>query len=150
HWRGDLYESKIFPAGSPNYTGTVGAGALQPLLMGPRIPNGTRMEVTRVEVGALQDIGWSVISGEVVLPVVAENLQVARAADGSVQLRWGSVAGASYSVQTSPDGRVWSEVTPAVTAAGTQTSWRDGDPGFLDPNPPALQAGRKFYRILSR
>ncbi len=71
-------------------------------------------------------------------------------ADGSVELSWGSVAGSSYIIQTSTDGRGWSDVTPPLTANGLRTSWRDGDSGFDDPNPPASQVGMKLYRILSR
>jgi hypothetical protein len=139
HWADDRYMAKIFPAGSPNYTGTVGAGVLQGLLMESRLPNGKRFEITNVEVAALKDVGWSVISGEVVTPVPAENLRVVRAADGSVQLTWTGQVGASYTVQTSGDLEHWAN-QPALTASSTQTIWPD-------PNPPA--SGKKYYRVIS-
>ena len=70
HWRDDEYDSIIFPAGDPVYLGTVGEGNLQDLLMEPIANFFTgvrdRFEVTNIDVGALQDIGWSVIS---VLPL---------------------------------------------------------------------------------
>jgi hypothetical protein len=65
HWRDGLYQSEIFQAGNPVLLGTVGLGVLQDLLMEPEATyrNGiTRFEVTRTDVGALQDIGWATIS----------------------------------------------------------------------------------------
>jgi matrixin len=64
HWKDNTYDSRIFSNGSPNYVGTVGAGALQDLLMEPTA-NFTasvhRFELTNVDVGALRDVGWSTI-----------------------------------------------------------------------------------------
>ena len=66
HWEDNEYDSVIFPAGNPLYLGTVGEGNLQDLLMEPIANFFTgvrdRFEVTNIDVGALQDIGWSVIS----------------------------------------------------------------------------------------
>ena len=65
HWQDGTYDSIIFPPGNPNYMGTVGQGSLQNLLMDP-IANFTsstkRFELTNVDVAALEDIGWSIIS----------------------------------------------------------------------------------------
>lgn len=78
HWADDRYKAKIFPAGAPNYSGTVGKGALQGLLMESHLSAGIRFEITNVDVGALEDFGWSVISGDVTIPVPAENLWLGR------------------------------------------------------------------------
>ncbi len=65
HWQDGTYDSFIFPLGSPNLAGTVGTNVLQDLLMEPTA-NFTgslrRFEVTNVEVGALRDLGWSVLA----------------------------------------------------------------------------------------
>lgn len=65
HWEDGTYQSPIFAAGNPNYAGTVGEGNPQDLAMEP-IANFTnrvrRIEVTRAEVGALQDMGYDVVS----------------------------------------------------------------------------------------
>ncbi len=66
HWQDGAYQSFIFPSASPNYAGTVGANTLQDLLMEPTAnstPSVTRFELTNVDVGALVDVGWSVVSG---------------------------------------------------------------------------------------
>ena len=64
HWEDGVYESFIFHNASPNYTGTVGPGVLQDLLLEPTANfTGTlrRFELTNVDVAALVDIGWSVV-----------------------------------------------------------------------------------------
>lgn len=64
HWSDNAYESYIFELGNPNYAGTAGAGALQPLLM-ESVADFTseirRFELTNVDVAALADIGWTVV-----------------------------------------------------------------------------------------
>jgi hypothetical protein len=139
HWADDRYQAKIFPAGSPNYVGTVGAGELQALLMESRVPYGRRFEITNVEVAAIKDLGWSVISGEVTTPTVAEDLKIVRTKDGSVELSWIGLAGASYMVQTSTDLKNW-EDQKSFTAESTKVTWSD-------PNPP--RSGKKSYRVVS-
>lgn len=65
HWEDGTYDAQIFAPASPNYTGTVGAGALQDLLMEPIANFSTttrRLELTNVDVAALEDIGWSVVA----------------------------------------------------------------------------------------
>lgn len=65
HWADGVYDSRIFALGNPNLAGTVGSGVLQDLLMEPTA-NFTgslrRFEVTNVDVGALQDLGWSILA----------------------------------------------------------------------------------------
>jgi hypothetical protein len=65
HWEDGTYDSNIFKEGAPNYTGTVGPGNLQDLIMEP-IANTSvsvrRFELTNVDVAALEDVGWSVVS----------------------------------------------------------------------------------------
>ena len=64
HWAEDVYDSAIFAAGGPNTVGTVPSGTLQDLLMEPTADFGglqQRFELTNTDVGALRDLGWSVI-----------------------------------------------------------------------------------------
>lgn len=64
HWSNNTYDSKIFSLANPNYVGTVGAGNLQDLLMEPTADftaSLRRFELTNADVGALRDIGWTVI-----------------------------------------------------------------------------------------
>lgn len=65
HWAEDTYDAEIFAAGDPNLAGTVGLGSPQDLLMEPEadliFPTQMRIELTNVDVAALQDVGWSVI-----------------------------------------------------------------------------------------
>jgi len=72
HWAEDLYDANIFAAGDPNLTGTVGLGTLQDLLMEPEADfNGTvrRLELTNVDVGALSDLGWTVVPVPAAFPL---------------------------------------------------------------------------------
>jgi hypothetical protein len=66
HWQDNTYDSRIFSAAGPNYVGTVGASALQDLLLEP-FANYTatvkRFELTNVDVGAIRDIGWTTVPG---------------------------------------------------------------------------------------
>lgn len=64
HWRDGSYDSRIFQNANPKLVATVGAGNLQDLLMEPIAHfTGTvkRFELTNVDVGALVDLGWSVV-----------------------------------------------------------------------------------------
>ena len=139
HWVDGRYKSFIFPAGSPNYVGTVGAGVLQELLLDARLPDGMRFEITNVDVGALSDLGWSVISGDVVTPAAATNLRVEVATDGSVVMSWTSVVGSSYTVQRGADLANWTDVT-SITANSTSTTWRDTQPSA---------GGLQYYRVVT-
>lgn len=130
HWSDGKYRSGIFPAGNPNYVGTVGVGNLQDLLMEPvanfSYPDLRRLEVTNTDVGAVLDVGWSVISADSGLePVAAEIISVVRATSGAVILVWESEVGASYIVRTSIDLETWDEVAATVTASGTTVTWTD-------------------------
>jgi hypothetical protein len=151
HWVDGSYDSVVFPAGNPNYVGTVGGGNLQDLLMEPvanfSYPSLRRFEVTNVDVAAASDMGWSVISSTTTSPEIAITA-ISRDAAGAVTITWTSETAASYTVQTSLDMRTWSNVTPAVSSAGTSTNWTDGSGGFNDPNPPSRVAPIKHYRVL--
>lgn len=64
HWAEDVYDSVIFPEGDPNLVGTVGTGVLQDALMEPTgdfTPSIRRLELTNMDVAALEDLGWSVV-----------------------------------------------------------------------------------------
>lgn len=64
HWEDGIYQSAIFELGNPNLAGTVGLGVEQDLLIEP-IANfsstQSRIELTNTDVGALRDLGWSVV-----------------------------------------------------------------------------------------
>jgi hypothetical protein len=65
HWQDGAYDSYIFQSGGPNYVGTVGTSVRQDLLLEPTANfTGTlrRFELTNVDVAALRDIGWSVVT----------------------------------------------------------------------------------------
>lgn len=150
HWIDGSYDSVIFPSGNPQYTGTVGAGNLQDLLMEPTAnfisPSLRRFEVTNVDVAAAKDIGWSVISAITTGTELAIT-SVSRDAAGAVTFGWSSEVGASYTVETSLDMVTWSDVTPAVSSGGTNTTWTDGSAGFTDPNTPSPLTATKYYRV---
>lgn len=59
---GNPVQSEIFAGGLPDYTDTVGPGNLQDLLMEPIAnfvsPSPLRFELTNVDVGTAQDVGW--------------------------------------------------------------------------------------------
>ena len=63
HWKDGIYQSNIFPAADPQLAGTVGLNTPQDLLM-ESISHATatirRFELTNVDVGALDDIGWNI------------------------------------------------------------------------------------------
>ncbi|MEZ5329770.1 MAG: matrixin family metalloprotease [Verrucomicrobiales bacterium] len=64
HWKEDTYDSYIFSEANPNLVGTVGTGVLQDMLMEPSADftaTVRRLELTNVDVAALQDLGWSVV-----------------------------------------------------------------------------------------
>jgi len=60
----DANQSIIFDLGDPEYDGTVGEGNLQDLILEPTLDftnTINRFELTNVDIGALQDVGWTVI-----------------------------------------------------------------------------------------
>lgn len=61
HWRDDTYQSYIYPQGEPNLDGTIGLESLQNLLMEPTADYTSRLELTNVDVAALEDIGWELV-----------------------------------------------------------------------------------------
>ncbi|HBO42922.1 MAG TPA: hypothetical protein DD670_03105 [Planctomycetaceae bacterium] len=66
NWDGGSYQSYIFGLADPNLVGTVGIDALQDLLMEPIadfvFPTVRRIELTNVDVGGLEDVGWEIVS----------------------------------------------------------------------------------------
>jgi hypothetical protein len=65
HWDEDTYNSFIFPAGGPNYVGTLGPLIMQDLLMEPEADFSLlvrRLELTNVDVAQLRDLGWSTVA----------------------------------------------------------------------------------------
>lgn len=61
-------QSFIFELGGPDYSGTVGPGILQDLLMEPTanfLTGGSnpiqRIEITNVDIGGARDLGWAII-----------------------------------------------------------------------------------------
>lgn len=149
HWSDDQYQSAIFTLGSPNIYGTVPEGDLQDLLMDPFIDVTNvirRLEVTNVEVGALRDIGWSVINEDPPegpeIPLVFE-----RSESGGIKLGFLAEEGATYSIQTSTNGINWLNVRPFLVGTGSNLNWEDGQKGFTDPYGAAIDLEGKFYRI---
>ncbi len=64
NWMEGAYDSFVFRDGNPNTMGTVPNDTMQDLLMEPLSNFGgsqNRLELTNVDVAALEDIGWSVI-----------------------------------------------------------------------------------------
>ncbi len=150
HWKSDLYTSRIFPLGVPLYYGTVGRDGFQSLLMEPAYASGAgplRSEITNVDVGALRDLGWSTISQNP--PVNAElPISFRKSPGGGLSLQLISEIGATYTVQTSPDGLSWVNVIPSLRGDGEALSWSDGQEGFLDPYGPASALAGKYYRVI--
>ncbi len=150
HWKNNKYDSKIFPLGTPLYFGTVGAGNLQNLLMEATFAVGgevTRREVTNVDAAALKDIGWSVISEN---PPRAPELPIefGMSSSGGISLSLMSEEGATYTVQTSPDGCSWVNVIPCLKGNGGPISWTDGQEGTFDAFGPASALTGKYYRVI--
>ena len=158
-----LYTSKIFSGGNPNYVGTVGPDAQQPLLFQarptapplsspdlldfvPGIIHGQRFEITNLDVAAINDIGWSLI----VRPPENEvsYLTLTRGPGATVTLTFPSEVDASYTIQTSTNMVDWMNVTPAFPSEGTTSDWNDGEAGFSDPLGSAFARSEKYYRVL--
>lgn len=149
HWKTGEYDSKLFPLGTPLYFGTVGPNRPQDLLMEPSFMTGVfdRLEITNIDVAALRDLGWSVISED---PPRGPELPIetGRAADGTLAIKFIAEEGATYTVQTSPDGVSWVNVVPSITGDGNQFCWSDGQEGFSDPFGSTSDLSSKFYRIV--
>lgn len=107
----------------------------------------TRREVTNVDVAALKDIGWSIVSGN---PPRAPELpiEIGKSENGGISIQLMSEVGAVYTVQTSLDGHSWVSVIPSLTGDGELISWSDGQEGMYDPFGPASELERKYYRVI--
>lgn len=150
HWENNVYQSQIFELGGPSRFGVVGDGELQDLLMDPAAAfsqNVRRLEVTNVEVGALRDLGWSVITEDPPAepaPVV----EVERSPEGVVRLSIPSRVERTYTIQTSISAGVWFSVSPVLLGDGSNLSWEDGEEGFIDPVGNSVDLADKFYRVI--
>ena len=141
HWKDSVYQSVIFPAGNPNYVGTVGAGNLQDLIMEPIanfiFPSLRRFELTNVDVASLKDIGWSVIDG--VLPTHSGPLVAEVSRSGLTNtLTWSSVSGASYQVQAGDTLDGLENVSEVISGEEELTSWEE-----------SVVTGARFYRVVA-
>jgi len=150
HWKNGQVNSKIFPLGKPNYLATVGPGQLQEALMSgtPQFTkDARRRELTNVDVGAIKDVGWSVITADPPVPI-STPITISLSASGQVVLEFESEIGSSYRVQTSVDSRTWSDVTPYVIGRAGSTVWTTGDPTFNDPNALPSSSPSGFFRVV--
>lgn len=151
HWAEFVYESKIFPFGTPLYPGTVGVNRLQELLMEPSYQpdSDQRLEVTNVDAGALRDLGWSVIDKN---PPPPPELPVSfsPSPSGQVGIQINSKVGRVYIIQTSPDGLSWVDVYPPLVGDGGPVSWAEGDEGFTDAYGNMVNLTGKFYRVVEK
>ena len=106
HWQDGAYDSKIFEGGNPNTVGTVGLGNLQDLLMEPIAnfvyPSLRRLELTNVDVAALEDVGWSVISAPTFSPADFDTDGDVDNADLAI---WQTNFGSSALADANGDGR---------------------------------------------
>lgn len=158
-----FYTSKIFSGGNPNYVGTVGPDAQQPLLFQarpnapplsspdlldfvPGIIHGERFEITNLDVAAINDIGWSLIARPPENEV--SYVTLTRGPGATVTLTFPSEVDASYTIQTSTNMVDWMNVTPAFPSEGTTSDWKDGEAGFSDPLGSAFARSEKYYRVL--
>lgn len=150
HWKDGEVGSKIFPLGFPNYLSTVGVGELQETLMSTTA-NFTsevrRKELTNVDVAALEDVGWSVIS-EDPPPPVPIRLQMSISPTGQFVLVFDSEEETMYRVQTSLDALTWSDVVPAVTGQSGSTTWISGMSEYSDPNNLSISGQAGFFRVV--
>lgn len=150
HWKSNFYTSRIFPFGVPLLFGTVGANEFQALLMEPAfavVGGPSRLEITNVDLAALRDLGWSTIIEEP--PSLPElPLSVGRSPLGGLSIQLISEVGATYTIQTSPDGVSWVNVMPAIDGDGNPISWEDGQEGFCDPYGPGAALAGKYYRVI--
>ncbi|MEJ6578235.1 MAG: matrixin family metalloprotease [Akkermansiaceae bacterium] len=149
HWKDGQIESKIFPLGAPNYLSTVGLCQLQEVLMSASAQLGgnvRRRELTNVDVGAVKDLGWSVITTD---PVASPlRLGILKNTAGQLVLNFDSESGSVYRVQTSLDSCTWLDVTPSLTGQAGTTIWTAGNPAYNDPNMLSSSGAGGYFRIV--
>ncbi|YCM45024.1 hypothetical protein V2O64_03195 [Verrucomicrobiaceae bacterium 227] len=147
HWKDGEVTSKIFLLGEPNLNSTVGVDQLQEALMSSsfQVSGGVqRRELTNVDVGAVKDLGWSVITEKsLMIP-----LSIIMNSTGQWVLEFQSKVGQDYRVQTSVDLNTWADVTPHVSGKAGSTIWQTGDSGFNDPNMLSGSGSSGFFRVL--
>jgi len=150
HWEDGQIDSKIFPLGKPNYLSTVKPSQLQEVLMSTTIQftkNAHRKELTNVDVGAMKDLGWSVITADPpATPLILLDISLNTA--GQWVLEFQSEIGLNYKVQTSLDAMTWSDVIPYVVGKNGSTVWTTGDPAFNDPNALSGSSANGFFRVV--
>lgn len=148
HWKDNFYQAFIFELGRPNLIGSR-RDQMQPLLMEPIVDfTGTlgRVEVSNVEIGAMKDLGWSLITKD---PEFSLSLSVSASFTGKdITLTVPSELGQIYTVQTSVNAVDWLDVKPSLVGDGSELMWEEGDPGFFDPLGPAANSRVKFYRVI--
>ena len=148
HWRDNIYQSFIFELGRPNLIGSR-RDQMQPLLMEPIVDfTGTlgRVEISNVEIGAMKDLGWSLITED---PEFSLPLSVSANFTGkNITLTVPSELGQIYTVQTSVNAVDWLDVTPPLVGDGAELMWQEGEAGFFDPHGPAANLDVKFYRVI--
>ena len=151
HWAEGVYTSRIFPFGSPLLVGTVGSNGMQELLMEPafRPDVDVRLEITNVDAASLRDIGWSVITTEPPRPPVLP-IEIVPSPTGGLGVTIASQVGSVYTIQTSPDGVSWVDVTPSLIGDGGTLSWTDGQEGFTDAFGNAAALDGKYYRVIQK
>ena len=150
HWKDEAIDSIIFPLGQPNYLSTVGRGGVQEVLMSATAyfaPGVPRHEVTNIDVGALKDLGWSVLEVDPPQEPPIE-LQISRDGSGEFILKFSSQLGANYRIQTSLDSHQWNDVTPSILGKNEITTWLSGDPNFIDPNGLGAYKKAGFFRVV--
>jgi hypothetical protein len=151
HWAEGVYTSRIFPFGSPLLVGTVGSNGIQELLMVPSFrPNANvRLEISNVDAASLRDIGWSVITADPPRPPCLP-VEIVPSPTGGLGVTIASRVGSVYTIQTSPDGASWVDVTPSLIGDGGTLSWTDGQEGFTDAFGNAAALDGKYYRVIQK
>lgn len=152
HWKDGQVPSRIFQPGLPNDLGTVGPKDFQEALMSSTAAiNGLfpRLELTNVDVAALEDLGWKVISGDLPRPQVIA-LDLDRNAAGKIVLTFASEPRETYTIQTSPDTLVWESVAPDLIGEEGTTSWTVGSPGYEDPSGISESDRSAFFRVVKK
>jgi hypothetical protein len=150
HWKDGEINSKIFPLGKPNYQSTVGKDQFQEVLMSATVQftgMARRRELTNVDLGAIKDLGWSVITSD---PIEGPSIRLAISQNqaGQLVLNFDSEAGVIYRLQTSLDSCFWLDVTPYLTGQEGTTTWSIGDPSYTDPNMLSPAGASRYFRVI--
>ena len=106
-----------------------------------------RRELTNVDLGAIKDLGWSVITSD---PIEGPSIRLAISQNqaGQLVLNFDSEAGVIYRLQTSLDSCFWLDVTPYLTGQEGTTTWSIGDPSYTDPNMLSPAGASRYFRVI--